>query len=230
VIGIYEAAPDGMTGHHPVHDPGGAEHGGIDHHRPRLFSIGPEQLGRERHEDDQRQVDEVEHHQPRVEAVERREQAMVDEPQAAQHGEADEVGGHVAPQPTQVAGEVGPAGVRHLRHLEVEDEQGDRDREHAVGEGDDARERDSLDAAGGRSHHRRMVARRVDGPRVASADRGPASLRYSKRMRVGLSRIRTTRAGTPATTALAGTSRVTTALVPTIALSPMVTPRSTHAP
>ena len=38
------------------------------------------------------------------------------------------------------------------------------------------------------------------------------------------------RAGTPPTTALAGTSRVTTAFVPTMLLSPMLTPRRTQAP
>jgi len=53
---------------------------------------------------------------------------------------------------------------------------------------------------------------------------------YSKRMLVGASRMRNTRAGTPATTALAGTSRVTTALVPITALSPTVTPRRMQAP
>jgi hypothetical protein len=39
-----------------------------------------------------------------------------------------------------------------------------------------------------------------------------------------------TRAGMPATTAFAGTSLVTTELVPTIELSPTRTPRRTHAP
>ena len=42
--------------------------------------------------------------------------------------------------------------------------------------------------------------------------------------------MRTTRAGTPAITAFAGTSRVTTALVPMMALSPTVTPRRMQAP
>jgi hypothetical protein len=48
-------------------------------------------------------------------------------------------------------------------------------------------------------------------------------------MRLG-TRLRMIRAGMPPTTAFSGTSQVTTALVPTIALSPIVTPRSTHAP
>jgi glycogen(starch) synthase len=46
----------------------------------------------------------------------------------------------------------------------------------------------------------------------------------------GRSRIRRIRAGTPPTTAFAGTSRVTTELVPMIALSPTRTPRRMQAP
>jgi hypothetical protein len=53
---------------------------------------------------------------------------------------------------------------------------------------------------------------------------------YSKCIRLGASRMRNMRAGTPATTAFAGTSRVTTAFVPITALSPTVTPRRMHAP
>ena len=58
----------------------------------------------------------------------------------------------------------------------------------------------------------------------------PADLFYSQRSVFGASRIRIMRAGTPPTTAFAGTSLVTTALVPMIALSPTLTPRSTQAP
>ncbi len=59
---------------------------------------------------------------------------------------------------------------------------------------------------------------------------GRPSGRYSKRIRFGSSRMRRIRAGTPATTAFAGTSRVTTAFVPITALSPTVTPRRMQAP
>ena len=54
--------------------------------------------------------------------------------------------------------------------------------------------------------------------------------RHSQRICCGASRMRITRAGTPPTTALAGTSFVTTAFVPMTALSPTVTPRRMHAP
>ena len=46
----------------------------------------------------------------------------------------------------------------------------------------------------------------------------------------GVSRIRSTFAGAPATTALASTSLVTTVLEPITQLSPIVTPRRMHAP
>jgi hypothetical protein len=73
------------------------------------------------------------------------------------------------------------------------------------------------------SHHgRQIVEDSRDDWRVEPA--------YSQRRVFGSSRIRITRAGTPATTAFAGTSFVTTALVPMIALSPTVTPRRMHAP
>ncbi len=54
--------------------------------------------------------------------------------------------------------------------------------------------------------------------------------RYSQRIARGVSRMRITRAGTPATTAFAGTSLVTTELVPMTLLSPTLTPRRMHAP
>ena len=63
------------------------------------------------------------------------------------------------------------------------------------------------------------------GPRAA-----PLPIAQSQRSRLGASRIRSTRAGAPATTALSGTSLVTTVEVPTIALSPTVTPRRMQAP
>jgi len=51
-----------------------------------------------------------------------------------------------------------------------------------------------------------------------------------QRSRRGASRMRISRAGTPPTTALAGTSAATTAFVPTTLLSPTVTPRRMQAP
>jgi hypothetical protein len=59
---------------------------------------------------------------------------------------------------------------------------------------------------------------------------GSGSTGLGQRKSWGASRILITRAGTPATTALAGTSLVTTALVPTIELSPTLTPRRMQAP
>ena len=53
---------------------------------------------------------------------------------------------------------------------------------------------------------------------------------HRHRSRSGASRIRSVRAGAPATTALSGTSLVTTVFVPTMQLSPTVTPRRMQAP
>jgi hypothetical protein len=58
---------------------------------------------------------------------------------------------------------------------------------------------------------------------------GSGSTGASHRRVAGASRMRMMRAGAPATTALAGTSWVTTALAPMIELSPTRTPRRTHA-
>ena len=53
---------------------------------------------------------------------------------------------------------------------------------------------------------------------------------YPHRNVFGAWRIRIRRAGAPPTTAFAGTSQVTTELVPITELSPTCTPRSTQAP
>ena len=87
-----------------------------------------------------------------------------------------------------------------------------------------------------RAARSRAVAQRLV---VSGASRNPAieaaaprrrRLRQPQRNVRGASRIRISRAGAPPTTALAGTSVVTTELVPITALSPTVTPRRTQAP
>ena len=67
--------------------------------------------------------------------------------------------------------------------------------------------------------------------RRAGTRRGaaPAPSASSQRSRCGVAHPQR-RAGAPATTALAGTSLVTTVFVPTMQLSPTVTPRRMHAP
>ncbi len=67
-------------------------------------------------------------------------------------------------------------------------------------------------------------------PVLTFADPAAHGRDHSHRSRSGASRIRSRRAGAPATTALAGTSFVTTVFVPTMQLSPTVTPRRMHAP
>src|SRR5262245_12802750 len=67
------------------------------------------------------------------------------------------------------------------------------------------------------------------GARVVGAE-GSGSTGLGQRNSCGALRMRMTFAGMPATTALAGTSLVTTELVPTMALSPTRTPRRMQAP
>ena len=89
-------------------------------------------------------------------------------------------------------------------------------------------------AAGRHADHRppRRRRRRARGERRlrAPAAAGVPRLTYSQRSDSGSARIRSTRAGAPATTALSGTSLVTTDEVPTITLSPTVAPRRMQAP
>ena len=75
---------------------------------------------------------------------------------------------------------------------------------------------------------RNLAAYAITPDRRAPAARAGAT--QPQRIVVGASRMRITRAGTPPTTALSGTSLVSTALVPTMLLSPTVTPRRTQAP
>ncbi len=93
--------------------------------------------------------------------------------------------------------------------------------------------------ADGLEHIRRfdwadVAERTADDIRAARFRKNPrlsyGSTGSGQRSRSGASRMRSTLAGTPPTTAFAGTSLVTTELVPMIALSPTVTPRSTQAP
>ena len=73
-------------------------------------------------------------------------------------------------------------------------------------------------------------ARRRRAAAASAGRRGRARPGRASAARSGASRMRMIRAGTPATTALAGTSLVTTELVPTIELSPTRTPRRMQAP
>ena len=81
---------------------------------------------------------------------------------------------------------------------------------------------------GHRAHHGDRQGGQRDRP--AQDDHAEALAGYSQRRVRGVSRMRISRAGTPPITALAGTSWVTTAVVPRIALSPTVTPRRMHTP
>ena len=73
------------------------------------------------------------------------------------------------------------------------------------------------------------LGERPIGCRVLSAA-GSGSTGSGQRSSRGASRMRSSLAGTPPTTAFAGTSLVRTEFVPTIELSPTLTPRRTQAP
>jgi hypothetical protein len=99
-----------------------------------------EDLAAEGDQHDPGEVEEVEHDQAPVEANDVAEEAVVDEPETADYGEADRVSEEVLALVPQRFAElaVGDAGL----NAKLQDQQGDRDREDAVAEGDDARELD----------------------------------------------------------------------------------------
>ena len=105
-----------------------------DHGRPLRVRVAdrlrhqPGRVGEERHEQEQQQVDP---HHPAVDELEPAEDAVVREPQAADRDEAGQVAEVLRPLVEDAVGEV----VQFLRgHRQVEHQQRDRDREHAVAE------------------------------------------------------------------------------------------------
>ena len=126
------------------------------------------------------------------------------------------------PQPDRPAGRVDIDDAALLRDLE-------RARHHPARHAPDG-------SMSGRKS--RPSARAASDGQIVLPDRALEQARSSARFGVahchrsvsGVSRMRRTRAGAPAATAFAGRSLVTTVLVPTTQLSPMVTPRRMHAP
>jgi hypothetical protein len=99
-----------------------------------------EDLTAERDQHDPGEVKEVESDQAPVKAGHVAEEAVVDDPEATDHREAEPVGEEVLALVPQDRPEVVVADV--LGHAEIEHQQRDRDREDPVAEGDDARELD----------------------------------------------------------------------------------------
>ena len=92
-------------------------------------------------QDDPGEVEDVEREQAAVEAGHLAEEAMVDDPEAPDHGEAERVGEQVlALVPERLGRRFRPAQM--LGDVERQHQQRDRDREDAVAEGDDPRELD----------------------------------------------------------------------------------------
>jgi hypothetical protein len=88
----------------------------------------------------------------------------VDDPEPADHREADPVGEEVLALTPERVGEA--FAVQVGRYVQIEDEQRDRDREDAVAEGDDPRELDLVlltPLRRARPRHRPIIEPRRDG-------------------------------------------------------------------
>jgi hypothetical protein len=85
-------------------------------------------VGKGRHQQQEREVQEQ---QRPVHAAEPVEEGVVVDPDDADGAEADDVGGVVGPLRAQRAQQA----RAHVRHVQVEHQQRDGDREHAIAEG-----------------------------------------------------------------------------------------------
>jgi len=111
----------------------------VDRHREwRIGSVLAHQLAGERNQDDEGEIEQGEHHQAAVVLDDRAHEAVAADPVQADHHEADRECGEVRT--------FGPESFpqarvrRYVRwNIDLEDEQGDRDRKHAVGESKDPR-------------------------------------------------------------------------------------------
>jgi hypothetical protein len=132
----------GVAEHQPVEQRRTADDERVEHHGDRLAAVLAHQVRRERDQHDQREVREVDHQQPPVEVVQRTERLVVRDPETPDHREAQEVREQLRPGVDEDAVQVA---IRQLLgHVDAQHEHGDRDREHAVGERDDAGELDRL--------------------------------------------------------------------------------------
>ena len=218
--------------HHPGRDPDQRLDGQpLGHQRPLLV-----QLARQR-------LDRVLAHLDRAAGAQRPAPGPGGHPRGAAAGQPAALGvAHHAQRRERVGGVVAqaqrpPHRLAHQVHPVVADRQRRHPRGHPV-----VGRRAALGQLGQRRRRppRRPRARPRRARRPSARSRPPAPTGRAPESRApgvtpsaapcGSSRIRITRAGTPPTTALAGTSWVTTAFVPITALSPTVTPRRMQAP
>jgi hypothetical protein len=113
--------------------------GGVEDHREVVAwrGVGAHQGGRERHERDRQQEDQIQPQQPLVVAADQLEQAVVGDPELPDHQEADHEAQHLGPQRPDLVRQ--PAAA--LREVDLgrqrQHQQGDDDGEHGVAEEDE---------------------------------------------------------------------------------------------
>jgi hypothetical protein len=112
----------------------------VEDDRRRLTTVVAEHLAAEGDENDPSQVEHVEHEQAAVEGGDFAEEAVVEEPEAADHGEAEDVGEQVLPLPPQRLSQAFTGQL--VGDVDRQHQQRDRDRKDPVAEGDDPRELD----------------------------------------------------------------------------------------
>ena len=137
---LGEAGLAGIDRHPQPHQRDPAEVDRVEDHRRRFAAMIAENLGAEREQHDPGEVEDVERQQSPVEAGDAGEEAVMVDPVATDHGEADRVGDQVVSLVPERVGEGFVSEV--LGDAQGQHQQRDRDREDAVAEGNDAGELD----------------------------------------------------------------------------------------
>src|SRR5262245_40253925 len=141
----HEAAPERVPPHQPVGQSGEPEQPAEHGERLGHFAVVVLEVGREGNERDQRQEGQVQDHHRAVESPQDLEQPVVDHPVPAHQREAERVGPEARGELAQLVRDLG---VAHVRHLDVQHQQRDRHRHHAVAERVDAAELGALHRTG----------------------------------------------------------------------------------
>jgi hypothetical protein len=120
------------------------DRGRVHGHRQRVVEVLAEERGRERHEGDEAEIEEIEVDEPAIERAHQGAHLVVSDPVAADHREADraadELLGPVVEGVGEVADAVHAADLARRGHRDPDHQQGGRDREQAVAERQHARE------------------------------------------------------------------------------------------
>ena len=131
-----KAAASHVDRHRPVRERRQPDRGGEDGGRLGHLRVVAQQVGREGHQRDQRQEQQVHRHERAVEPLNHLEQAVVDDPEPPDEREREGVGAERRDQVVEARRELR---VGNRGNLDVQDEQRDRHRHHPVREGGDPR-------------------------------------------------------------------------------------------